>query len=958
MSFRAYKGRLFLLGFNDISIGTLSNWADRLLALTEDGDFIAAIRLATSYYVGSADKLTVGLPDDDDTRHDMVREKLLEMMAASLKYTFSRTPNSTSEDARSSQLKQLAVECFTACISMNELDFLFDDVYEWYEEGSSEDVFLETLEPHIVDDEIKAVPPAVLKDIVSHYTLQNRGSRIEELICRLDTRTIDIDQISTLCKQHYLYDALIYVWNQALGDYVSPLIDLLSLVKTVGYDADSPDTGASGLVDSAMKMFPYLAYTLTGRVYPNGLELPVSDASKAKAELYGFIFSGKAIPWPEVGGYVFHTQADASPEPSFPYLRMILKFDTSSFMSMLNEAFEDSFLNGSQDQQSDDYSAFGESDRQVSRSSLTRQYIVSILLEVMSPKEFGPQDAIYLDMFVARNLPKFPQFILLSGSSLHRVLEGLCKYPSDEVADDCQLSVEYLLSIYHPSDLQSLVPLFAQAGFHRVLKSVYKGEKQYAKLLEACLDDKDDRGAVFDCVGDCLRPSAGLTAKQTREVQAVIVSHSRDLADIDTARTARILKAYAPGLLRQVLDALDDGSQAQYIFLRTLLEPGLHQEQRDLQPSPDISDMGFTERYVRLMCMYDPSRVAGYVSFLKSGDLKLDKVLPAMESLGVVDAAVVLMAREGLVRDAMDRLVKHLGTLELALTGLISAASESPDVANTEEAAEDLLDAVQKYCKVGIWLCKGQTGATAASSRPAAHRKNTTWITEDDLAPHELLWLDLVDTVVRVAKQVSAAAAYALEHPSTEHAGIANTDRMTASLRSDVQQAFTALLASTSSSGARLKPPSNQTHSFLLILRAFLTRASQSSPSLSDLRAVIADIFSAYTFEDSLRSLANALLNKDLFAHVADARTLRDRGWRPRGMACGLCERRICGPGAGAGVWDAWERKELHDAEARALRRIERGGGEEARRLERGKGKASVVGLGKMGEGMRFIGRV
>ncbi|KAK5020409.1 Vacuolar protein sorting-associated protein 8, partial [Cryomyces antarcticus] len=70
--------------------------------------------------------------------------------------------------------------------------------------------------------------------------------------------------------------------------------------------------------------------------------------------------------------------------------------------------------------------------------------------------------------------------------------------------------------------------------------------------------------------------------------------------------------------------------------------------------------MGFTERYVRLMCTYDPSRVAGYVSFLKSGDLKLDEVLPAVESSGVVDAAVVLMAREGLLRDAMDRLVEHL----------------------------------------------------------------------------------------------------------------------------------------------------------------------------------------------------------------------------------------------------------------------------------------------------------
>ncbi|KAL8635262.1 MAG: hypothetical protein Q9228_007228, partial [Teloschistes exilis] len=56
MSFRAYKGRLFLLGFNEITFGQLSNWADRLLALVEHGDYIRAIELATEYYTGQADK--------------------------------------------------------------------------------------------------------------------------------------------------------------------------------------------------------------------------------------------------------------------------------------------------------------------------------------------------------------------------------------------------------------------------------------------------------------------------------------------------------------------------------------------------------------------------------------------------------------------------------------------------------------------------------------------------------------------------------------------------------------------------------------------------------------------------------------------------------------------------------------------------------------------------------------
>uniref|UniRef100_A0A8H7N7R1 Uncharacterized protein n=1 Tax=Bionectria ochroleuca TaxID=29856 RepID=A0A8H7N7R1_BIOOC len=51
MSFKAYKGRIFLLGFNEVSIGALSNWADRLIAIMENGDYIGAIQLATSYYI-------------------------------------------------------------------------------------------------------------------------------------------------------------------------------------------------------------------------------------------------------------------------------------------------------------------------------------------------------------------------------------------------------------------------------------------------------------------------------------------------------------------------------------------------------------------------------------------------------------------------------------------------------------------------------------------------------------------------------------------------------------------------------------------------------------------------------------------------------------------------------------------------------------------------------------------
>ncbi|OAF99121.1 uncharacterized protein CC84DRAFT_1200307 [Paraphaeosphaeria sporulosa] len=863
MSFRAYKGRLFLLGVNDVSIGTLSNWADRLMALMEDGDFIAAIGLATSYYVGDADKLTVGLPEDDKARHALVQEKLLEMISASLKYTFARDGRDTKSNDKSE--KDLA----------EEHDFMFEEVYDAFEEASAESIFFETLEPYILDEEITDVPPNILKDLITFYASAGRATRLEEMICRLSTDTMDINQVTTLCQQYNLYDALIHVWTQAIGDFITPLVNILSLIKIIDFS-----------------IFPYLAYTFTGRAY------------SAKKDMYRFLFSGKNLAWPPGSGDIVLTRTDKGPEPPFPYLQLILEFDASSFMSMLNEAFEDSFLNGEQD---------GINGTQINGAkhstvpTPTRQYIINILLGIMTPESFDPEDIAYFYMF----------HMMLPGTSLHQILLGLCNYPTEIIKEDCQLSAEYLLSIYHPPNLQSLVPLFEKAGFHRVLKTVYLGSQQYAKLLNTYLDDTEDNEAVFGCIADCLRPSKGLTKKQVGEVKSVIVSRAKDVVRIDPAH-----------LLKPVLDALEEESDAQYQYLNALIEPTDPTTGESRTISEDLP-LGFIEQYVQLMC-----------NVLKSGDLRLGPVLPALEKSGVVDAAVVLMARDGLVRDAMERLVRHV-------------ASETPDVANTEEAVHDLLEDIQKYVKVGIWLCQGQTRSTDRMSHSLIDRRKSAY--------GELLWLNLVDAVVRLIQNISAA---------TTDLQAALASSITTTLRSSVQQTFSALLASTTVPAKRQTQSTSQSHpsrpplttrrsqpqsnpSFLRILRTFLTRASTTSPSLSHLRSVLAEIFSAYTFEETILSLANRFLDKEGFEHVREINELRQRGWRPRRQVCEGCRKRAWGPGAGGTIWDAWERSEND----RLLRRIESVAEENG---AKGKGKSARVdvdegGIGAGGSGALVV---
>ncbi|KAJ4287294.1 Vacuolar protein sorting-associated protein 8 [Kalmusia sp. IMI 367209] len=929
MSFRAYKGRLFLLGVNDVSIGTLSNWADRLMALMEDGDFIAAIGLATSYYVGDADKLTVGLPDNNDARHALVQEKLLEMISASLKYTFTR--DNQLSDSQEKGVRELAEVCFTGLVSMKELEFLFEDVYDAFEEASAENIFFETLEPYILDGEISDVPPNVLKDLITFYASAGRAARLEEMICRLSTDTIDINQVTTLCQQYNLYDALIHVWTQAIGDFITPLVNILSLIKIIDFGVDETE---NIYMTSAMKIFPYLAYTFTGRIYPGGAFLEDEQAYSAKKDMYRFLFSGKTLAWPPGSDDVVLTRTDKGPEPPFPYLRLVLEFDASSFMSMLNEAFEDSFLNGEQDAMNGNQvngTKYG------SALTPTRQYIVNILLGIMTTENFEPEDIVYFYMFVARNLPKYPQHIMLPGTSLHQILLGLCDYPTKIMQEDCQLSVEYLLSIYHPPNLQTLVPIFEKADFHRVLKTVYRGSQQYAKLLDAYLNDTEDDEAVFGCIGDILRPNKSLPKKQVNEVKTVIVSRARDFVTIDPSRAAMTLRQFVPDLLESVLETLEDGSDVQYQYLKTLIEPDPgNSESRSI--GEDLPS-GFIERYVQLMCKFNSTHVADFVSFLKSGDLKLDPVLPALEQSGVVDAAVILMARDGLVKDAMERLVRHLNTLETALTGLISAAAETPDVANTGEAVHDLLEDIQKYVKVGIWLCQGQTRSTERLTHSLIDRRRSAYgeVKEEDLGLDELLWLDLVDSIVRLIKNVSSATTDLQSALRLQNAQLEPIDnaKITTTLRSSVQQTFSALLASTTVppkqiestiqsqtsrpplTSRRSQPQTNP--SFLRILRAFLTRATSTSPSLSHLRSVLAEIFSAYTFEETILSLANRFLDKEGFENVREVNELRQRGWRPRGQVCEGCRKRTWGPGAGGAIWEAWERSEND----RVLKRIE-----------------------------------
>ncbi|THZ23536.1 hypothetical protein D6C77_06426 [Aureobasidium pullulans] len=934
-SFRVYKNRLFLLGTSDLSVGTLSNWADRLTALIEHGDYIAAIQLARAYYTGQAGGVTVGLPDNADARHELVNGRLLELMSASILFSFSEN------NSNGRPLSDLVAECFDACVSMDNQSFLFDDVYEPLRDAGEREVFLEILQSYIMDEEVTSLPPPLVKDLVESCISKNQVTHLEELLCRLDPRTFDLDQITTLCKTHYLYDALIFVWNEALDEYVTPLSDLLKLLRDV---KDRQDETEEAALESAMKVFPYLAFILTGRKYPQGDFLDDEKADTQKGNIYRYLFSHEPTGWPPGSSFILRTRSNHADEPAFPYLRLLLEYDAASFMSMMTEAFEDPYLNDSQE----DGPTYSQSQTNGAGLKITRQYIVSVLLDVMASGDFEPEQTIYLDMFIARNLPKYPQFMVLSSSSLHQVLDRLCSFREDDLADDTQLSAEYLLSVYHPPVTTVLIEQLREAKFYRVLKTLYRSEHRPVDLIKTYFEDPQGKNGVFDDLAYALQESP---EKQTTQLKDLLCEHAQELAAINTSKTAQTLARYTDDILERFVDAIGE-TYTRFHFLRTLLEPSLLDHRFKKTVSEPVSESlvaRFCEQYVELMCIHDPRHVADYIGLLKSGDLDLDRVLPSMEENGVVDAAVLLMAQDGLARDAITRLCKHLLTLQNAICSLIQAAAEAPDMQSTEEAADDLIEAIEKYTRLGIWLCKGQSAAMQQHRQPR-HRTNTAWeIKENDLELDELLWLNLIDAIVAVSKSVSAETDELIDDASFD------IDKTNNALRSTVQQTFTALLSATSTTSPKSddheeprhhrRPQNQHNQSFLYIFRAFLSRASSSyAPTLSDLRAVLLDVFAAYTHESSVLNLASQLLDVDVFADMTSIHSLRQCGWRPRTQTCELCKKRAWGAGVSnidshqEIIWDEFERTE----EQRTHKK-----GEKIRAsMDNGKGKGALIADG------------
>lgn len=848
-------------------MGTLLTWADKILSLVEKGDFLNAIELTRSYYIGEAPGNRNGLPDAVQEQKVVLGRKLHELMVASANYVFSEdrmtdgthsTPDGRGVD-RTSLFEGLVTSCARSCIALDEYDFLFEDLFQHFEDAGITRIYLEQLEAFVLEGTINYVPPRITQRLVALHDDSGQPALAERVIWHIDPLCLDINQAIRLCQTHQLWDALIYVYTRALQDYVAPIVELISLIHQFPYLHGDPSVpnGVDGqrITSSlchAYKIFPYLINVLSGQTYPSGEPLPSDEAERAKHDVYEFVFNGRSAVWPVEGGHLILTGNGA--EPTYPYARLLLRFDAELFLHSLDIAFEDFFLTDSPD--------------------ISRLSIVKILLDIASCQDLPLSAIIFINIFIARNIPKYPQYIHVEDIDprvLHDLLVSLATSLDPETREDRQLATEYLLSAYTPRDSSGIEEMFESAGFYRILQSRRRHERQWTQLLSSyLLDPSLQTASLLPYVDEVLDLSRSDNHSILPEdIQFAFSAALGHLLTLDLQSTAMLVDKFAPTLHETALDSMDPtDDHRRYDYLLHLVN--CEESERDDTSFPCPPDRPHISQqlrllFIKLQCRYMPSGVIETLDHMQSV-LDWPAVERVCEENCAYGAVLWALNQRGQPRDALQK----AEGFEKQLTQNLAQAIVDLDASDAD--VQESVNALREIGQRGTYICLEHSSTSATTA-----------------VPLEDIWFQLLSSQLHAVQVVSNL------HLVDGAGGQRLKMMVLSSLRELVQNTFASLV--TISSTRAVSFP----RLFKRLVDPALYVDSTPGTPYTEFRVILTGMLESYRSDGDMLSISQKLLDRDIFDTVEEYTNEKKRGWSVRSL-CSHCHQTVLQPDGSGGI--------------------------------------------------------
>ncbi|XP_032262892.1 vacuolar protein sorting-associated protein 8 homolog isoform X6 [Phoca vitulina] len=654
-SISSYGGQIFYLGTKSVYVMMLRSWRERVDHLLKQDCLTEALALAWSFHEGKA-KAVVGLSGDASKRKAVVADRMVEILFHYADRALKKCPDQGKIQVMEQHFQDMVPVIVDYCLLLERKDLLFSQMYDKLSENSvAKGVFLECLEPYILSDKLVGMTPQVMKDLIVHFQDKKLMENVEALIVHMDITSLDIQQVVLMCWENRLYDAMIYVYNRGMNEFISPMEKLF---RVIAPPLNAGRTLTDEQVVMGNKLLVYISCCLAGRAYPLG-DIPEDLVPLVKNQVFEFLIR-------------LHS-AEASPEEEiYPYVRTLLHFDTREFLNVLALTFED-FKN---DKQAVEY----------------QQRIVDILLKVMvENSDFTPSQVGCLFTFLARQLAKPDNTLFVNRTLFDQVLEFLCSPDDDSRHSERQ---QVLLELLQAGGIvqfeeSRLIRMAEKAEFYQICEFMYEREHQYDKIIDCYLRDPLREEEVFNYIHNILS-IPGHSAEEKQSVWQKAMDHIEELVSLRPCKAAELVATHFSEQIETVIKKLQN-QVLLFKFLRSLLDPreGIHVNQELLQMSPCV-----TEQFIELLCQFSPNQVIETLQVLEC--YRLEETIQITQKYQLHEVTAYLLEKKGDIHGAFLIMLQRLQSKLQEITHQDEKTKEELSLKDVEDTMVETIALCQR----------------------------------------------------------------------------------------------------------------------------------------------------------------------------------------------------------------------------------------------------------------------
>jgi len=716
LSVSVFKQRMYMLSPEKMFMFYLQSWREQVDQLITDGQWLDALSLALNRYEVSGKKSHSG--DGGHTGDDVTAADMEVYIRRYVELAVIRQQGVTSQQGAgrrssggvvASHHFLVAAVCIEFCIIAGGelINVLFEEIYHIFSASHLQPIFIESLEPFILQRKIKDLPTKIFSDLLDYGVKASKFSFLERCIAHFDLCDIDINATVHLLQKYNLYSSFLYVYAFGLMDFGGAFqwtFERMMAMKTKsksGVGQESTGFPSPEQVDVGYKLLLFLQYTSEGRMFPRGDSVVVP--SSCLAALLDSVLSPIALaPFPSMPGDA-PTEAQSSIwRKRYPYLYGISKIDYYALFYCLSLSTRALYSHGAAAAIKKNHSQTNES----GFASLGDIFSSILDFAKYCDEEMSAHNG-YQVCFYEHSLEQLVSIHVPLPDALINDIVNHCRIhirPPD-VAESkmCALVASQGKLTQSPA---SMAASLERNGFYFPALKLYGLKLRLTSTtlknaLGCYLSDRNDetRSKVFTYIHDFF---SGMTAAadgaptdtsaETRnlECRAVLVSFIENLASIDLKKTKDVMILYlSPTHISAIIEKTQKHQKLQFELLDAVINGSTgtpkggdgsdlsvkdtsheaNSTAADVAENMLLSDDVLTTEqvfvYISQLSTFRPHDVFQFLS--THNNFPLDETLQICRNKEIFDATVYLLEKAGDSVAALDMCLSHI-SLSLAKT--------------------------------------------------------------------------------------------------------------------------------------------------------------------------------------------------------------------------------------------------------------------------------------------------